>query len=97
MVSKYLIKDQNTKSKELGANLEDNGNSYRSEKERKGRLGDRKEKQDLQLFRFPGKPKDEIGHFNITSIKTIILKVTKFPWENALSKMIDKAVDHPYI
>lgn len=36
-------------------------------KEKKGRLAGRKEKQNLQLFGFPGKAKDEIGHFNITS------------------------------
>lgn len=77
------VKDQNAESKELGPNLEDDGNSCRSEKEKKGRLAGRKRKQNLQLFGFSGKAKDEIGHFNIISTqkKLFLWKVTKCPWE----------------
>lgn len=38
------------------------------EQERKEKQAScRKEEQNLQLFRFPGKAKDEIEHFNIIS------------------------------
>lgn len=67
--------DKRPKSrKQRGPNLEYDGNFCRSKKEKKGRLVGRKEKQNLWLFGFPSKAKDEIGHFNITSMhKKIVL------------------------
>lgn len=94
-----MRKDQNAASKELDFSLEDNEISCRSKKEKKGSLAVRIEKQNLQLFGFAGKVKDEIGHLNIINPKETYScrKLQNFYREIVHLRGLTKSVGHPSI